>query len=41
LFLADRRREREMAQMLAITSMGTNGDGDAIKKQLDAWLGDQ
>lgn len=40
-FLAGRRREREMAQMLGIASLGNSENEDAIKKQLEAWERDQ
>lgn len=40
-FLADRRREREMANLLALTALAHSGDGDAINKQLKRWEDDQ
>jgi hypothetical protein len=30
-----------MAQMLSIVALGTQGDNDAIKKQLESWETDQ
>jgi hypothetical protein len=40
-FLAGRRRERELAQLLGVTALANSEDGDAIKKQIEKWEGDQ
>jgi hypothetical protein len=40
-FLADRRREREMAQLLGLTALAHSGDGDSINKQIKRWEDDQ
>lgn len=38
LFLADRRREVEMAQDLSVFALGQHGDGKAVTKQIDSWM---
>jgi hypothetical protein len=40
LFLADRRRERELAELLSVELLG-QGSGEAASKQIQAWLGEQ
>lgn len=40
-FLAGRRREREMSQMLSIVALGAQGESDTIKKQIEDWEKDQ
>jgi hypothetical protein len=37
-FLAARRREQEMAQLLGVVSLGTNGDGEKVSKQIEQWI---
>lgn len=39
-FLAERRRERENANMFGVVNLATNGEPDKMRKQLDEW-GDQ
>lgn len=41
IFLAGRRREREMAQALGVASLANSEDGDAISKQIKTWEDDQ
>lgn len=40
-FLAGRRQEREMAQRLGVAALAHSEDSAAIKKQIEAWEGDQ
>jgi hypothetical protein len=37
LFLAERRKERELHSQLAVASLAASGDGKAIKNQLEKW----
>ena len=37
LFLANRRRETEMAELLGVVALGAQGTGEAIKKQQEKW----
>jgi hypothetical protein len=41
MFLAARRREIEMHSQLALHALGSSGDGEAVKKQMDKWEKDQ
>lgn len=37
LFIASKRRVREMSELLAMTALGTSGDGKKIQRQLKRW----
>lgn len=36
-FLANRRREADMSQLLSVMQLAVNGSGDQVKKQQDEW----
>lgn len=41
LFLAGRRRERDLAQLLGVMAMAKSEDPDPINKQIQKWEQDQ
>lgn len=37
LFLKDRRKERDLSALLTVIMTGSQGDAEAVNKQLEKW----